>query len=130
MRNLIEVINFIEKEFPSLSDAERWRMLKFLLDGKMQKKIVQRQPTSDSTLSTPKIQPDGEVYEVIMPSGTKLKVGKGYLSFAEVLRQLGFDYRKKEEEARRAGKKSKICPKTYFLRHWKDLGVKEVIKLK
>lgn len=130
MKNLIEVINFIEKEFPSLSDAERWRMLKLLLDGKIQKKIVQRQPTSNSTLSTPKIQPDGEIYEVVMPSGTKLKVGKGYLPFAEVLRQLGFDYRKVEEEARLNGKKSKICPKTYFLRHWKQLGVKEVKVIK
>lgn len=127
MKNLIEVINFIEKEFPSLSDAERWRMLKFLLDGKIQKKIIQKQPTSNTT---PKIQPNGEVYEVIMPSGTKLKVGKGYLPFAEVLRQLGFDYREVEEKARLNGKKSKICPKTYFLRHWKQLGVKEIKVIK
>lgn len=110
MKRLIDIVNFIEKEFPSLSDAERWKLLKILLDGHSYVKNTNRDLKKAKRL------------KIILGDGTQMEVGPG--KYATVLKALGVDYREIEKEKNAQGLKTKIDPKTYLISHADELGIK------
>ncbi|MEM5866950.1 MAG: hypothetical protein QXG39_03410 [Candidatus Aenigmatarchaeota archaeon] len=127
MKDIVDIVKFIEREFPSLSDAERWKLLKVLLNGKLQdsRDIHTVNYTGDvnkeNNKSKRKDLRKAKKLKIVTQNGTEIEVGPG--KYATVLRALGINYKEIEKEKRLQGLKTKIDPKSYLISHADELGI-------